>query len=110
LPRAPSVDRRDIQDRPLGELRGCLDHFADFGMKAVECAHDLFTAAQLPSGLRMPLALRAGHQINLVARLFDVIDQDVAVGAPPFGAIPQLHASEQSRGIDRAMSDRADEA
>src|SRR5215475_4684958 len=59
--------------------------------------------------LRMPLALRAGHQINLIARLVDVIDQNVAVRSPPFGAVARLHAVEQCRRIDRPMSDGAGE-
>src|SRR3984893_17202938 len=107
---APRIERLDVQDWPLRELRSRFDHRADFRVKARKRVYDLFSGAELPRRLRMPIALRAGHKINLVARLLDVIDQNVAVRSPPFGAVAHLHAAEQRRRIDRSMRDRAGEA
>src|SRR5262249_31693163 len=89
---APFVDRLDIQDWPLGNLRGHFDYLADLRVKACEGGCYLFVSTNLPGGLRMPLTLRTGHQVDFFARLLDVIDQNVAVRSPPFGTISHLHA------------------
>src|SRR5215467_5139094 len=91
---APCADGLDVQDRPLRDLRCRFDYLADFRVKALECAGKLFPAAKLPRGLRMPVAFRARNEINLLARLFDVVNQDVAARPPPFGAISHFHAAE----------------
>src|SRR5262245_13713631 len=91
---APFVDRLHVQDRPLGNLWGHFDYLGDLRVKAIEGASYLFVRANLPGGVRMPLPLCAGHQINFFARLLDVIDQDVAIWSPPFGTIPHMHVTK----------------
>jgi hypothetical protein len=81
--------------RPLRELRSRFDHGAYFWVKARKRVDDFSPGAELPRALRMPLAFRAGHQINLVARLLDVGSRSATDLATIFRPIPSLVSSLQ---------------
>src|SRR3954471_7067861 len=83
---APSRQRLALEDRPLVAIRTRVEHRAYFGVEAGEgCAQFGDIAFGGPRFRRDPvLALRlAGDEVDLVARLRRVVDDDMAVLAPP---------------------------
>jgi hypothetical protein len=53
----PRIERLDVQDRPLRELRSRFDHCADFRVKARKRVYDVFSGAELPRRLRVQTLL-----------------------------------------------------
>jgi hypothetical protein len=51
-----------------------------------------------------------GHKIDFAAVRLDVVDDDVAIQSPPFGAIVDLTSAQQRRGKYGAIGDTAGES
>jgi hypothetical protein len=81
-------------------------HLLDLAVEAGECLAQFPDVALRRPGLDAEIRLRlAGDEVDLAAVRLDVIDDDVAVLAPPFGAIVDLFAAEQRGGIGGAVGD-----
>ena len=103
----PSPQRIAVHDCPFMDVGACGQHLFDLTVEAGE------RLAQFPDvALRRPrldaeIRLRlAGDEVDLAAVGLDVIDDDVAVLAPPFGAIVDLVAAQQRGGIGGRRSAR----
>ena len=104
----PGVDRLDVVDRPLRHLGRGLDHLAQLGVVAVEGSQELVAVARHERRGLVPFRLRrAGDEVNLLARLRHVVDEDVVARSPPFGAGADRQSLEQAHRKDGAMRDMA---
>ncbi len=105
---APARDRLAVEDRPLGHLGRGLDHLAQLGMIAVERCNELVARAwHERSGLLPARLRRTGDEIDLLARLRHVIDENVVSRSPPFRAGADREPVQRCGREDRAMRDMA---
>ena len=104
---APARQRLALEDGPLVAVRTGLQHGAHIGVEAgIGLAQLSHIALGRPGFARQPFGgLRhAGDEVELAARRVRVVDDDVAVDAPPFGAGgPDIPAMHQGRRKDRAI-------
>jgi hypothetical protein len=102
----PALQRIAIDDRPFVHVGACGQTPARPGGRNRERLAQFPDVALRRPGLDTEIRLRlAGDEIDLAAVRLDVIDDDVAVLAPPFGAIVDLCATEQRGGIGGAVGD-----
>ena len=106
----PVGERFAIDNRPFVHVGACGQYPFDLAVKT------FISLAQFPDvafrGPRLDPELRlrlAGDEVDFAAVRLDVVDDDVAVLAPPFGAIVDGLAAEQRRGIGRPVGDAAGE-
>jgi len=102
----PALKRAAIDDRPFVHVRTRSQHALDLARKTCEGRAQFPDIALGRPGFDAKLRLGlAGDEIDLAAVRLDVIDHDVAVLAPPFGAIIDPYPAEQRGGIGRAVGD-----
>src|SRR5437868_6446443 len=102
----PAVQRVTIDNRPFVHVRTGGQHLLDLAVEACKRLAQFPDVALRGPGLDPELRLGlAGDKVDLAAVRLDVIDDDVAVLAPPFGAIVDPFAVEQRGRIGRAVGD-----
>src|SRR4029077_6501356 len=86
---APTRKRLPLEDGPLVTIGAGLEHRAHVGMEAsISFAQLYHLALGRPGFARQPLGrLRdTGDEVDLAANVISVVDNDVAIDTPPFGA------------------------
>ena len=106
---APVRQRLAFENRPLVAIGACFQHRANIGMKTFVRLAQLFHVSFCrPRFARNPLRRfrHAGHKIKFGARRVRVVDDDVAVGAPPLGPRrSDIQSVEQGRRKNGAVRD-----
>ena len=106
----PAVERLAIDQHALVDRGAGGEHALHVGMEALEGGAQHLDVAHLrPRFAAMRGLGLAGDEVDLAAVGLHRIHHDVAVLAPPFGAVAHVEAVKQARRIDRAIGDAAGE-